>query len=297
MGKLIPDISHYNPVRDWNAVKQNTSFLISKATEGVSFIDSTLHSFIAGCESRKIPYWLYVFLKNGNELAQTKFLVNTCKNKVGKYFCGYVLDIEAGNKEASCIEALNWLKKQSKKTMIYTGWADKEKYRNLINNRGENCAWWEARYGKNDGTYNEKYPCHEGVDLHQYTECGKCAGLYSLSDMNRLTGTKPESWFITPDLQPVSTPTPTTTTQSTQKESTDINRTIKGTGKITASYLNIRTEPDITASKLKSYPVLPKDTQVGICDEITNKKGEKWYFIRYNGKYGFASAKYIKIIK
>lgn len=291
MSKVYPDISHHQSVKDWNLFQENVGFAISKATEGTNFVDPTLSTFINECEKRKIPYWLYTFLRYGDELAQTKFMVQTCKNKVGKYFCGYILDIERNNKESSCLTALNWLKLQSKKTMIYIGWSDAGMYKNLIQMRGENCAWWEARYGKNNGIYNSNYPCHDGVDLHQFSENGKCPGVPSLVDVNRVTGNKPESWFMTPNIVPTTKPV------EPVKNTSEINRTIRKTGEITASYLNIRTEPTVDSSKLKSYPVLPKGTQVGICDEVINNQGDKWYFIRYNGKYGYASAKYIKILE
>lgn len=76
-----------------------------------------------------------------------------------------------------------------------------------------------------------------------------------------------------------------------------ISRNTKFIGEITASYLNIRVEPETTASKLKSYPVLEGGTKVDVCDEVINSEGNKWYFIKYNGKYGYASAKYIKPLK
>ena len=38
-------------------------------------------------------------------------------------------------------------------------------------------------------------PCHSGVDLHQFTSMGSCPGISGKCDLNRLTGTKDETWF------------------------------------------------------------------------------------------------------
>ena len=79
--------------------------------------------------------------------------------------------------------------------MIYTMYADYSRYKNVIAGRGSDCAWWEARYGLNLGSYSGRYPAHAGVDLHQYTSRGKCPGISGRADLNRLTGTKKLSWF------------------------------------------------------------------------------------------------------
>lgn len=191
---MIPDISHYHPVSDWTEAKANCSFIISKATEGTSYIDSTLDSFIDGCEANQIPYWLYCYLDNGSELAQAKFLVSTCKSRVGDYFRGYALDAEDGNTAANVSEALQYLEGIGK-AMIYTGYSSYTTYKSVISGRAADTAWWESRYGKNNGSYNSNYPCHDGVDLHQYTSVGTCDGIDGNCDLNRLTGTKAESWF------------------------------------------------------------------------------------------------------
>lgn len=191
---LYPDISHYHPVSDWAQVKSNCPFLISKATQGTGNVDSTLESFISGCEANKIPYWLYSYLNKGNELEQAKFLVSTCKDKVGSYFIGYILDVEAGNSASNVRSALDYLTGLGGKTMIYTGYADYNTYKSVISGRPDTCAWWESRYGKNDGTYNSKYPCHDGVDLHQYTSMGTCPGISGNCDLNRIVQ-KGEDWY------------------------------------------------------------------------------------------------------
>lgn len=194
---IYPDISHYHPVTDWAKVKANCPFLISKATQGTGNIDSTLDSFIKGCETNKIPYWLYAYLNKGNELEQAKFLVNTCKGKVGNYFVGYILDVEAGNSAANVKSALDYINGLGVKTMIYTGYVEYSIYKTVIAGRGENCAWWESRYGLNNGSYSSKYPCHSGADLHQYTSAGTCQGISGKTDLNRIVR-KGEGWYKTP---------------------------------------------------------------------------------------------------
>lgn len=199
MSKIYPDISHYHPIKDWDKIEKSCPFIITKATQGTSFVDSTLKSIIKECEKRNIPYWLYTYLNKGNELAQAKFMVNICKKLIGKHFIGYILDVEAGNKAANVKGALEYLEGLGHKIMIYHMYADYASYRTVITGRSERTAWWEARYGKNDGKYRPKYPCHKGVDLHQFTDKGTCPGISDKIDLNRITGQgKNESWFKTP---------------------------------------------------------------------------------------------------
>lgn len=199
-----PDISHWHTVQSWDTVKATCPFLISKATQGTSFIDSYLDTFIQNCEKYKIPYWLYTFLNPGGELAQAEFMVKVCKPMVGPFFRGYVLDVECNNPASGVQAALDYIKTQSQKTILYTMYAQYAKYLPVIMSRGDSCAWWEARYGANTGAYS--MPCHVGADLHQYTSKGVCPGIGANTDLNRLTGTKAEEWFTgkaKPEPEPV----------------------------------------------------------------------------------------------
>lgn len=205
---IYPDVSHYNTVTGWTAVRKNCSFIISKATQGTGYVDPSLSGFINGCEANKIPYWLYAYLNKGNEAAQVRFLIDTCREKIGKYFCGYILDVEANNTAANVKAALHYITDLGIKAMLYTMYADYSKYASVIHARPSSCAWWEARYGKNNGVYDSAYPCHSGADLHQYTDQGICPGISGKTDLNRLTGTKPETWFTTSRLTAGDTTTP-----------------------------------------------------------------------------------------
>lgn len=226
MATLYPDISHYHPVSDWDKVKANCPFLISKATQGTSYIDATLDEFITGCEENKIPYWLYTFLNKGSELAQAKFLVSTCSGKVGSYFVGYILDVEKENTAADVKSALDYLTGLGVKTMLYTMYSQYDTYKSVITARPSDCAWWETRYGQNNGSYSANYAPHSGVDLHQYTSKGSCSGIKGSGiDLNRLTGTKTEDWFKSAN---GSTAT-TTETKTTSAASTATTKTTTAT--------------------------------------------------------------------
>ena len=111
---------------DWEKVKKNCNVIITKATQGTSFVDNYFVTVIQQCEKRKIPYWLYTYLDKGDELAQAKFLVKTCRDKVGEHFVGYVLDVEAGNTAFSVKAAMDYLSMLDHKMMIYTMYAGSE---------------------------------------------------------------------------------------------------------------------------------------------------------------------------
>lgn len=215
---MIPDLSHYHPVRDWNAAKV-CDFIIYKATQGTKNIDSTMAKFVEGCEKHNIKYWLYCYLNVGNEVAQVKHMLSTCTPIIGKNFVGYVLDVEAGNSADNIDDALQYLERNTDcKCGIYTMYSQYWKYANVLEHRAPKTFWWEARYGVNDGVYRTQHASHAGVDLHQYTSNGKGAIASGALDLNRLTGAKPVEWFVTtnnandfpmnkPEPTPIATPT------------------------------------------------------------------------------------------
>ena len=296
---LYPDISHWKPIQNWSQVKQSCGFLISKATEGTGYIDPTLDTFIRGCENNGIPYWLYTFLKKGNERAQAEYMVRVCNAKVGKHFIGYILDIESGNTAAGVQSALDYLKTVGRKCMVYTMYSQYSIYQNVIKNSVLNdskVGWWEARYGQNTGTYNAAYPCHTGVDLHQYTSKGSCPGIGNTVDLNRITGTKSVAWFTggaTP--APAPAPAPKPTPAPAPNPSTKYSTTPKWVGEVTASSLNVRIGPGASYSRLGAYPQLGKTNLVDVCDSAKASDGGTWYYIRIAAKYfGWVNANYIK---
>lgn len=201
---IVPDVSHWHIINDFSKAK-NYPFLISKATQGTTYTDPTLKSFILGCEANNIPYWLYVFATKGGEVNQAKYLIDTCKKLVGSNFVGYILDVEKKNNADSVKNAINYLAKNCDKCMLYTGYADYTLYSGVINSLPSNCKHWEARYGQNIGTYNDKYPCHNNVALHQYTSKAVLDGVTGRCDASRVIYSD-LSWFTTSKTKVISNP-------------------------------------------------------------------------------------------
>ena len=61
---VIFDLSHYHPVKDWSKIKKISPFIITKATQGTTFVDSYMDTVIKKCEELKIPYWLFAFMND-----------------------------------------------------------------------------------------------------------------------------------------------------------------------------------------------------------------------------------------
>ena len=76
------------------------------------------------------------------------------------------------------------------------------------------------------------------------------------------------------------------------KQSGTPSKTVQRTGTVIATALNVRTWAG-TENPVVSFSPLKKGTKVSICDTIKARDGSSWYYIKYQGKYGFASAKYI----
>ena len=81
----------------------------------------------------------------------------------------------------------------------------------------------------------------------------------------------------------------TTTSASTKA----LNKTTQWNGTVTADHLNVRTGAG-TNNNLCSFSPLKKNIVVSVCDSVKANNGDIWYYIKYNGKYGFAHSSYIK---
>lgn len=204
MNREIIDIYHNDTITTYDEVCAATYFIILKGSQGMHMVDDKCKERVNAFEERKHPYWIYVFLNKGNELAQTKRLVELYRDVVGEYFIGYCLDIEDDNPQSGCLEALKYLLDLPCKSMFYFSWDSVGRYPKLISRRSDQCAFWECRYGDSAGNHrgtdrSDRYPFHSFADLCQYTEYGHCQGIEGYVDLNRISGRgKDLEWFMTP---------------------------------------------------------------------------------------------------
>lgn len=97
-----------------------------------------------------------------------------------------------------------------------------------------------------------------------------------------VTKTKGHTVIVTDGTERVSVSTPPQTLYKKEKFE----------GRVTASELNVRTWAG-TENPVCSFSPLKNGVIVSVCDEAKAKDGSLWYYIKYKGKYGFVSAKYI----
>lgn len=79
---------------------------------------------------------------------------------------------------------------------------------------------------------------------------------------------------------------------NSNNSSNSLNESVKWTGKVTASTLNVRSWAG-TENATVSFSPLKSGTKVGVCDSVKADDGSNWYYIEYNGKHGFVSAAYV----
>ena len=95
----------------------------------------------------------------------------------------------------------------------------------------------------------------------------------------------------------VAAPYITKLTSSKPSEETGgtLSKTGKWNGKVTAGSLNVRTWAGVNNPRIKSYPMLPYNTEVTVCDTVYAEDGSKWYYVRIAGEfYGFVHSAYVK---
>lgn len=66
----------------------------------------------------------------------------------------------------------------------------------------------------------------------------------------------------------------------------------KFVGYVSAQALNVRTGPGVSYPTVSFSPISNKE-EVSVCDAVKADNGDIWYYIKYKGKFGFCSSKYI----
>lgn len=87
---------------------------------------------------------------------------------------------------------------------------------------------------------------------------------------------------------------PTSKKKHLYSNATAPNKTRMAWGTVKVKRAGVRTKPWIKAPSVPFSP-LKKGAKMSICDAILSKAGNPYYYVRYNGKYGYIAKKNVKV--
>lgn len=73
-------------------------------------------------------------------------------------------------------------------------------------------------------------------------------------------------------------------------EGTSLNTKVKSKLYVKQNNTALRTWAGTDEPKLKSYPTVNKNQELGLCDTVKADDGSTWYFVKINDKYGFVDS-------
>ncbi|MEH7209918.1 GH25 family lysozyme [Priestia megaterium] len=213
MSKKIADFSHHQGTVDWKKAKDELEVAVIRVQYGSKVVDDKYKEYVAGCKANKIPFGHYAygqFVSESDAIQEAKDFLSRA-DKDAQFL---VVDVEevTTKKASDLVPAtqafIDHLKKNSgKKVGLYTG---NSFYTEHGMDKVKADFLWIPRYPSNDtGLLKDAVkPTVKGVHLHQYTQCGKLAGVKGNIDLNQIVGDKELEFFSGQAVQEVVKPTP-----------------------------------------------------------------------------------------
>ncbi|WP_442603375.1 glycoside hydrolase family 25 protein [Paenibacillus sp. KN14-4R] len=191
------DVSHYQGKIDWAQVRASgISFAFIKATEGTTYVDSMLSTYLAGARNAGVLVGVYHFCRAGTAADAEKeadFFINTVNQQGGiaNLDLPPVLDIETTNGATHLtISCQVWLNKVqaacSVEPLLYTYPYFATSY--LDASLG-NIPLWYANYGVNQPVDVAGWTRWRFL---QYSDSGTVPGISGPVDMNEFDGSEEE---------------------------------------------------------------------------------------------------------
>ena len=294
MGKII-DISEHQGVIDFAKLKNEVDLVIIRVQYGSQKIDKRYKEYVAECKKYGIPFGHYAyacFVSVEDAKVEAKDFLQRA-DKDAKFLVVDVEEVTTKN-PADLVPAtqafIDYLKQAGvQKVGLYTG---HHFYKQYGMSKVKADFLWIPRYGKNDGTPNEKpdFPC----DIWQYTDKGKIAGINGYVDLNMLIGSKPLEYFTGKDtvkqqslskLAPAPKPTP--------KQQPKVINGIKVVGEI--QIVNVEKAAyicDKPSQKSKNLGIAPLGSRLPIAGSV-----DDWWEVIYQGKRAYVNEKFGKRVK
>lgn len=173
------DLSHYNAVTDWNAIKNSgIDFVYTKATQGTGFIDPKCAEFVAGAKSVGIPVGVYHYAGLNDAVAEANHFKQMLSGLDTQLIP--VLDLEEG---ASGVDLVDWVRTFAstlgQKIILYTGNWFIEQYPEL--NQLSDIPLWTSYY---KATAPTDEPGWSTWTIWQYSDKGTVPGVDGLVDVD-----------------------------------------------------------------------------------------------------------------
>ncbi len=187
MGK-IADLSHHQGNINWANASQELDFAILRVQDGSTVIDRQYKNYVVGAKQYGVPFGNYAFTRFVS-INDAKVEARDFWNRGDKAAEFWIADVEVktmGDMRAGAQAFIDELRRLgAKKVGLYVG---HHVYKQFQADKIKADFVWIPRYGGPQPAY----PC----DLWQYTETGRLAGVAGNVDLNRLTGSKPLSYFV-----------------------------------------------------------------------------------------------------
>jgi len=201
VGGMIADLSKYQGDIDWGQAFSRLDFAILRSSVGMKK-DEQYAEYVSGCIRYKVPYHAYHYIKAADEAEARNEAKVMAEATAGTSPLFYVIDAEYDGIKADRARAICEAFEDGLRHYIGGGiqvavYIGHHLYKSWALDYGRYAYVWIPRYGYNDGKPQTPpdYPC----DLWQYTSKGKLPGVSGNVDLNKLTGTKPLSFFTTAD--------------------------------------------------------------------------------------------------
>lgn len=208
MSKKIADFSHHQGTVDFEKAKAELSVAVIRVQYGSSQVDEKYKEYVADCKKHGIPFGHYAyarFVSVSDAVQEAKdFLARADKD--AEFL---VVDVEevTTKKASDLVPAtqafIDYLKGQGvEKVGLYTG---NSFYHDHGMDKVKADFLWIPRYPVDDKGLlkNAVKPTVKGTHLHQYTQCGKLAGVKGAIDLNQIIGDKDLAYFTGADKKAV----------------------------------------------------------------------------------------------
>lgn len=202
--KPILDLSHYNTVTDWYAVKNRVAGVILRCAyrgyvTGRIAADSKFKKYAKECKRIGLPFGIYFMSQAINEAEGIEEAIYTVK--LAKEYGAtlpLIIDSEDGDGTAKVVRADGLSK--SVRTSVVKAFCDKVNELGYVGGIYASESWftsrlnyneltkyyiWVADYGKNTGVKNSTIALSK-YDLHQYTSRGSIKGVSGNVDLSEV---------------------------------------------------------------------------------------------------------------